>query len=94
MDNGIKIGNYYYRKSTRKGKKLMTIVDGKKIHFGDISMQHYHDRTELLNKRLNHGDKLRRASFRARTRGIKKKDGSLAYKDPNTGSYHAYRILW
>ena len=36
-----KIGKYTYEKSTRKDKKLMTVVDGKKVHFGFPKMQHF-----------------------------------------------------
>ena len=37
MDKGIKVGKYRYQKSTRPGKKLMTVVKGRTIHFGDSS---------------------------------------------------------
>jgi len=36
----VKVGKYNYEKSTRKDKKLMTVVNGKTIHFGNSSMQH------------------------------------------------------
>ena len=38
-----KIGKYTYEKSTRKDKKLMTVVDGKKVHFGFPKMQQFKD---------------------------------------------------
>jgi hypothetical protein len=31
----VKVGNYNYELSTKKDKKLMTVVNGKTIHFGD-----------------------------------------------------------
>ena len=55
----VKIGKYNYEKSNRKNKKLMTIVDGKKIHFGNPSYQQYFDKTGIW-KSLDHGDKERR----------------------------------
>ena len=42
-----KIGKYTYEKSTRKDKKLMTIVDGKKVHFGFPKMQHFKPKKKL-----------------------------------------------
>ncbi len=89
----MKIGKYMYEKSTRKGKKLMTMVQGKTIHFGDSSMQQFKDRTSIW-KKLDHGDKTRRKSFLARSKGIKLKDGSLAWKNPMSPAYHSVRILW
>ena len=47
MEKGIKIGKYRYQKSTRPGKKLMTIVKGRTIHFGDSSLQHFKDKTGI-----------------------------------------------
>ena len=52
----MKIGKYNYEKSTRKGKKLMTEVNGKTIHFGDASMEQFKDKTGIWSK-LNHEDK-------------------------------------
>ena len=77
----VKIGRYNYEKSTKKGKKLMTLVQGKTIHFGDSSMEHFKDKTGIW-KKLDHGDKTRQKSFLSRSKGIKLKDGSLAWKNP------------
>lgn len=90
---GVKVGSYTYCKSTRQGKKLMTVVDGKTIHFGDANMEHFKDRTGIWSSK-DHGDKARRDNYRSRAGGIKKKDGSLAVKDPKSANYHAYNILW
>jgi hypothetical protein len=38
--------------------------------------------------------KEQRKSFRARMKGIKKKDGSFAYKDKNSRAYWALNFLW
>ena len=92
----VKVGRYDYKKSTNPKKKLMTVVDGKTIHFGNRiapSNQHFKDKTRIW-KSLDHGDSKRRASFLARSKGIKKKDGSLAWKNPSSPAYHAVRILW
>jgi hypothetical protein len=93
----VKVGRYDYKKSTNPNKKLMVVVekDGKKktIHFGARSMQHFKDKTGIWASK-NHGDAVRRKSFLARSKGIKKKDGSFAYKDPMSPAYHATKILW
>ena len=89
----VKVGRYNYEKSTSKGKKLMTEVNGKKIHFGDNTMEQFKDKTGIWSSK-NHNDKERRKSYLARAKGIKKKDGSLAWKDPTSANYHAVRVLW
>lgn len=88
-----KVGRYNYEKSTSKGKKLMVTVDGKTIHFGDSSMQQFKDKTGIW-KSKDHGDDTRRKSYLARAKGIKLKDGSLAWKNPMSPNYHAIRVLW
>lgn len=88
-----KVGRYNYEKSTAKGKKLMVKVKGKTIHFGDKNMEQFKDKTGIW-KSKDHGDPERRKSFLARSKGIKKKDGSLAWKDPMSPNYHAVRVLW
>ena len=85
---------YNYELSTKKGKKLMVVVNGKTIHFGDINYNHFSDKTGLLDKKLNHNDKKRQASYLARAKGIKNKQGQLTYKDPMSANYHAVKILW
>ena len=90
---GKKIGKYTYELSTKKGKKLMTVVNGKTVHFGDINMGHFKDKTGLLPKKLNHGDKERRKNFLTRSAGIRNKRG-LTKDDPTSPNYHARRILW
>tara|TARA_R110002153_G_scaffold110620_2_gene252057 strand:+ start:3130 stop:3435 length:306 start_codon:yes stop_codon:yes gene_type:complete len=89
-----KIGKYTYTKSTRKDKKLMTIVDGKIVHFGAISMEHYFDKTGLLNKKLNHNDKKRQDNYLSRSAGIKDGKGNLTKDDPTSPNYHSRKILW
>ena len=89
----VKIGKYDYEKSTRNEKKLMVKVDNKTIHFGSRPMEHYKDKTGIWSSK-NHGDSERRKSYLARAKGIKKKDGTLAWKDPKSPNYHAVKILW
>jgi len=90
---GKKVGKYTYYKSTNPDKKLMVVVDGKKIHFGARSMQHYKDRTGIW-KSKDHLDSKRRENYKSRAGGIKDKNGKLTYKDPTKANYHAYHILW
>lgn len=96
----VKIGKYEYEKSTKKDKKLMVTVkvDGKDktIHFGGNpnTSKHFKDKTGLLDKKLNHGDNKIKKAWYARHSKIKRKDGTLAIKDPSSASYHSAKILW
>ncbi len=89
----VKVGKYNYEKSTRKNKKLMVVVDNKTIHFGNDKYQHYEDKTKIW-KSKDHLDDKRRKSYLSRAKGIKLKDGTLAWKSPKSANYHAVRILW
>ena len=84
----VRVGKFDYQLSSRKGKKLMTVVDGKTIHFGDSNFQQFFDKTGLLPKKMNHMDARRRKNYLARAKGI------TGWKDPDTANYHAIRILW
>ena len=89
----MKIGKYNYEKSTRKDKKLMTIVDGKKVHFGNPNYQHFKDKTGIW-KKLDHNDPERRKNYLNRASGIRNKEGKLTKDIPSSANYHAIRILW
>ena len=89
----VKVGKYDYQKSTRKHKKLMVVVNGKTIHFGDNRLPQFKDKTGIWSK-LDHGDKARRKRFLARSRGIKNKKGELTKDMPSSANYHAIRVLW
>ena len=89
----VKIGKYNYEKSTRKNKKLMVIVDGKKIHFGDNRLQHFKDKTGIW-KSLDHNDPKRRKYYLTRSAGIKDGKGNLTKDNPKSPNYHSRRILW
>ena len=76
-------------KSKAKGKKYSVIVmdKGKRrlINFGAKGMDDYRSGTAT---------KEQRKSFRARIKGIKRKDGSYAYKDKTSPAYWALNYLW
>jgi len=91
--SGVKVGKYVYEKSTRPDKKLMVVVDGKKIHFGARNMEHYKDKTGIWESK-DHGDEKRRKSYLRRAKGIKNKQGELTWKDPSSPNYHSIKILW
>ena len=82
-----------FEKSTRKHKKYAAVLEHKitkrqvKVHFGDQRYQQWQDNTGLgLYSHLNHGDKKRRANYRARH----KKDNLKDY----TAGYFSYYFLW
>ena len=90
----MKIGKYLYYLSDKPGKKLYTIVEGKKVYFGDTNYKQYFDKTGLLPKSSNHLDKTRQTSYLKRASKIKDKSGNLTASNPSSPNYHAIRILW
>lgn len=71
--------------STRKNKRFKFLTpENKWIHFGD----------KTANTFLDHGDKKRRASYLARAKGIKNKNGEYTYKIKYTPNYLSYHLLW
>jgi len=95
---------FYDKNITPKNKKYSVYVmkvdsvsdvsdsDVKKptlIHFGDRRYEHYFDKIGRWSN-LNHNDKKRRKSYRARAEGI----GDESYKDKDTANYWAYNMLW
>ena len=89
----VKIGKYNYEKSSRKDKKLMTVVDGVTVNFGNPSYKHFKDKTGIW-KSLDHNDKKRRKNYLTRSAGIKDCKGKLTKDNPLSPNYHARRILW
>ena len=85
-----------FKKSTRKNNKYMVKTpSGKWIHFGQRTAQHFKDSTGLgLYSHLDHGDKKRRASYLARAKGIKNKQGNLTWKNKESSNYYSIRFLW
>jgi len=57
----------------------------KKVSFGARGMDDWRSGTAT---------KEQRKSFRARMKGIKRKDGSFAYKDKTSPAYWALNYLW
>jgi hypothetical protein len=82
--------------STRKHKKYMIRTpEGKLIHFGDKRYQHYRDTTPLkAYSHLDHGDKKRRQSYRARHMAIVGSDGIPSYKVKYSPAWCSLRYLW
>jgi hypothetical protein len=90
-----KVGKYTYYRSTRKNKKLMTILpDGTVVHFGDPQYQHYYDKTGLLDNKLNHLDEKRRENYLNRSANIRNKKGELTRNLPTSPNFHARRVIW
>lgn len=89
----VQIGKYNYFKSSRRDKKLMTVVDGKTIHFGTPSMEHFYDRTRIWRD-LDHNDENRRYNYLTRSAGIKNGKGELTMNNPLSANYHSRKILW
>ena len=76
--------------SSVKGKKYSVYVKDsngkiKKISFGAVGYDDFRSGT---------ASKEQRKSYLARAKGIKKKDGSLAYLDKTTPSYWSVRYGW
>lgn len=82
------INGYDYKRSTKKGKKLMVVVNGKTIHFGATEYQQFYDKTGLLTKSSNHLDEKRRQNYLKRAKGL----GHST--DPTSANFHAINILW
>jgi hypothetical protein len=78
-----------FKNTTSSSKKYFVYVKAptkkgyKKIGFGLKGMKDF----------SQHGDLKRRKSYLARAKGIKKKDGSYAWKDKNSANYWAVK-LW
>lgn len=82
------VGSYDYKLSDKRGKKLMVVVDGKKIRFGDSAYQHFRDKSGLLPKSSNHLDEKRRDNYLKRAIGLGRST------DPTSANYHAINVLW
>jgi hypothetical protein len=71
--------------SSRPTKKYMFIRSGHPVvHFGAKGMEDY----------TQHGDRERRARYRARAAGITNKYGEYTYKIKYTSNWFAYHLLW
>lgn len=59
------LDGFDFKKSTRKNKKYMVLVNNRAIHFGDNRYQQYYDKIGLY-KKLDHNDKQRRNNYYSR----------------------------
>ena len=84
-------------KSSRKYKKYVATVDGRKIHFGDTRYGQYKDKIGLYSN-LDHGDKARRVAYYNRHSGVDAKAEALAKEFKKAGKHTAktlsHMYLW
>ena len=89
MDNKKPVLNKPFP-SKKQGKKFSVYVKSnnskgyKLIHFGDSNMQDFRQ----------HKDPKRRASYLARAKGIRDKQGRLTYLNKESPNYWSVRYLW
>jgi hypothetical protein len=88
------INKLKYELSDKPKYKLKVLVNGKYIYFGSAGMEHFFDKTRLLNSKLNHNDKERREKYLNRSGGIRRKDGTLTKDDITSANYHSRTVLW
>jgi hypothetical protein len=88
------INKLNYEISDKPKYKLKVLVNGKYIYFGSAGMEHYFDKTGLLDPKLNHNDNQRRRLYLLRSAGIRKKDGTLTKDDINSANHHSRTVLW
>ena len=79
-----RLGATELRQSTRKGKNLAVLYQGKWIHAGALGYEDY----------TTHHDPVRRAAYRKRHRAILLRDGRPAYTVKTTPAYWAWHLLW
>ena len=96
----------YIRKSKRKGKKYMALVQNKKnkkirkLHFGASNYEQFKDSTKKgYYTRKNHGDKRRRRNYFMRHSGVKTKRRAIRKEiKKSKGIFNAkilsHRYLW
>ena len=80
----LSLGATEFRKSSLLKKKYMVRYKNKLIHFGQTGYEDY----------TTHRDPKRRASYRARHRAIRLKNGKLAYKNKESPSFWSWNLLW
>ncbi len=84
-----------FRESKKKNKKYDVLYKNRWISFGDKRYEQFFDKVPLkLYSHMNHGDPIRRASYLARSMGIKNKEGKLTYKDKTSPNYYSVHYLW
>ena len=90
----VVINKLNYELSDKPKYKLKVLVNGKYIYFGSAGMEHYFDKTGLLDKKLNHNNSERRRLYLLRSAGIRRKDGTLTKDDKTSANYFSRKILW
>lgn len=70
--------------SPKPDKKIMVVINGKKIHFGAKNSYTY----------LEGADNKKKESYQARASKITNKNGEYTYKIKYTPNYLAYHVLW
>ena len=80
-------------------KYTATLVDGKKINFGDKRYEHYKDSVPVsqgggLWKKLDHKDSERRKNYRKRHSGMKCKNGVRCIDIEYSPAWFSYHFLW
>lgn len=94
-----KIGKPFYNRSVTPSQKKYSVYvkdesnNIKLIHFGDSSMQQFHDKIGLYNH-LDHNNYDRRRRYLARARGIKDRYGRYTYKLKWSPNYYSVKYLW
>jgi hypothetical protein len=90
----VVINKLNYELSEKPKYKLKVLVNGKYIYFGSAGMEHYFDKTGLLDPKFNHLDKEKRKNYLNRSGGIRRKDGTLTKDDKTSANYFSRTILW
>ena len=70
--------------SRNNNKYMVTLPDGKKVHFGSKKYPDY----------LIHEDSARKERYLARAKKIKNRKGELTYEKPESANYWSVRLLW
>lgn len=86
-----------FRLSTRKNKKYDVYYNGRWIPFGQMGYEHYKTSSKIpieLHVYPEHGDEIRRESYRRRASKIINKEGEYTYLNKNYPNYWAYNYLW
>ena len=68
----------------KKSKYVVTLKNGKKIHFG----------SSLYPVFLIHKDKDRKENYLKRAKKIKNKQGDLTYNNPESPNFWSINLLW
>lgn len=89
----------YFQKGPGRYKYTAVLPNGKRVHFGHTSYQHYYDSVPAnlgggLWSTLNHLDEKRRDNYRKRHSGVLTRSGEKAYKREFSPSWFSYHFLW